>query len=458
MNRIKHEGLYQGPSFFVYVFFLVMTLLVSPSAAEAEELKIEVFQPAAHYAHTERENVRVYQGQRYQGLQYRGRRVYLQQAGSALVEERIDSGLSSGPSGSTGVLYRGSVYLIKTLTRDSMRILQPVDREIDITCRVSPQGFTAVEGSDLPIRTGFPVLAEGDIAPGDTWKANGGDAIYLEDGVLVTQPFQCTYTYRGAGTYMERPAQIIDFTYTFAKAGPYGTRPRALRGTGSGEIALFTDQRGGYFIKERLTRHYLENGTPTTREEGFRLTWGRGITIGEIESLERTMVAALQDGELDDESGRSPSGDTRLSARAVPGEQPPGSVTGAGEDEQEKIEVERTTEGIKLNLPRIHFVPDQAEILPREKDRLDKLAHMLKKVPEASFLVKGHTADVGSAESQYELSVERARTIIEEMVARGLESSRFVYQGLGGDEQVAPNESEEGRARNRRVEVIILNQ
>jgi len=416
-----------------------MTLLLSPSVARAEDLTIEVFQPAAHYAHTERENVRVYQGQRYQGLQYRGRRVYLQRTGSALVEERIDSGLSSGPSESTGDMYSGSVYLIKTLTRDALRVLQPVDREIDITCRVSPQGFTAVEGSELPMRTGFPVLAEGDIVPGDTWKADGADAVYLEDGTLIAQPFHCAYTYRGSGVYMERPAQIIDFSYTFFENDPYGRRARALRGQGVGEIVLFTGDRGGYFIKERLTRHYLVNGTPTTREEGFRLTWGRGITIGEIESLQRTMIASLQG----DEKGKQPGAS---------------GAAGKSGTEDEPIEVERTTEGIKLNLPRIHFVPDQAKILPREKKRLDKLADMLKKVPDASFMVKGHTADVGSQESQYELSVERARTIIEEMAARGLEPSRFVYQGLGGDEPVASNESEEGRARNRRVEVIILNQ
>jgi len=64
---------------------------------------------------------------------------------------------------------------------------------------------------------------------------------------------------------------------------------------------------------------------------------------------------------------------------------------------------------------------------------------------------------VGSKESQYKLSVERAQTIIEEMVDRGLAPSRFVYQGIGGDEPVAPNDTEEGRAQNRRVEVIILN-
>ena len=450
MIKVNYGGLYRRP-FFCFLlpslFLAFFTLLPAAPQVEAEELRLEVFSPAAHYAHTERENVRVYHGRRYQGLQYRGRRVYLQQAGS---------------SDSSGELYRGSVYLIKTLTRDAVRMLQPVDREISVKCRVSHQGFTPVEGSDLPIRTGFPVLAKGDVSAGDTWKAEGSDSVYLEDGTLITQPFQCTYTYRETGIYMERPAQIIDFSYTFAKADPYGQRPRALRGTSSGEIALFTDQRGGYFIKERLTRHYLENGTPVSREEGFRLTWGRGITIGEIESLQRTMIASLQAEENGKPPGGQPPG-SRPDRVDKPGrsgrpEEAPGSTGDPEATEDEPIEVERTTEGIKLNLPRIHFVPDQAKILPREKDRLDKLAEMLKKVPDASFMVKGHTADVGTKESQYELSVERARTIIEQMVARGLEPSRFVYQGLGGDQPVAPNDTEEGRARNRRVEVIILNQ
>jgi outer membrane protein OmpA-like peptidoglycan-associated protein len=52
--------------------------------------------------------------------------------------------------------------------------------------------------------------------------------------------------------------------------------------------------------------------------------------------------------------------------------------------------------------------------------------------------------------------VERAKTIIDEMAARGLRRDDFLYRGLGGDEPVASNETEAGRARNRRVEVIIL--
>ncbi|MCF7948728.1 MAG: OmpA family protein [Spirochaetia bacterium] len=410
---------------------------------QAEELYIDAFQPAAHYAHTERENMRVYQGNSYQGLQYRGRRVYLQRtAGRA-------TAASSGPPESAGALYRGSVYLIKTLTRDTLRVLQPVDREIPISCRVSAKGFAPVNGSELPMRTGFPVIPEGDIAPGDSWKADGRDAVYLEDGTLIPAPFHSSFSYRGEMQYMDRPAHVIDFSYTHYDHSPYTNDSTEIRGRGTGEIALFLDendkgegdnQGGGYFISERITRHYLEYGTPVRREEGFRLTWGRGVSLGEIESLERTMIAALQEDQEHPEDQEKAEG-----------------VPGGGKEEDQQIQIERSTEGITLNLPRIHFYPDQARILPREKKRLDKLASLLNNVPEAAIMVKGHTADVGSKESQYKLSVERAQTIIEEMVDRGLAPSRFVYQGIGGDEPVAPNDTEEGRAQNRRVEVIILN-
>lgn len=474
MNKVKNRGLFGGP-FFCGLAALFLLLSTTP-LIQGEELYIEAFQPAAHYAHTERENVRVYQGNSYQGLQYRGRRVYLQRsAGNGTAG-------SAGSSDSAGALYRGSVYLIKTLTRDALRVLQPVDREIPITCRVSATGFAPVKGSELPIRTGFPVIPEGDIAPGDSWKADGRDAVYLEDGTLIPAPFHSSFTYRGKMEYMDRPAQVIDFSYTYYDHSPYTTDSTEIRGLASGEIALFIgegSQGVGYFISERITRHYVEYGNPAKREEGFRLTWGRGISLGEIESLERTMVAALQEDEQEQEGPEEQEGaekaervpakekeegalaalpeDTAEDAAEGSSEGPPEAAAEEDEQEDQQIQIERSTEGITLNLPRIHFYPDQARILPREKQRLDKLASLLKKVPEAAIMVKGHTADVGSKESQYKLSVERAQTIIEEMVDRGLAPSRFVYQGIGGDEPVAPNTTEEGRAQNRRVEVIILN-
>src|SRR6056297_3531545 len=113
MNKIKNRVLLLGP-FFCGLTALFL-LLSTPPLIQAKELYIDAFQPAAQYAHPERENVRVYQRNSYPGLQYRGRRVYLQRsAGSA-----TSASATTGTADSAGTLYRGSVYLIKTLTRDA---------------------------------------------------------------------------------------------------------------------------------------------------------------------------------------------------------------------------------------------------------------------------------------------------------------------------------------------------
>src|SRR6056297_3774627 len=102
MNEVKNGGLFWG-LFFCGLTALFLLLSTSP-LIQAEELYIYAFQPAAQYAHTERENVRVYQGNSYQGLQYRGRRVYLQRSAGSVAAG------STGSSNSAGALYRGSVY------------------------------------------------------------------------------------------------------------------------------------------------------------------------------------------------------------------------------------------------------------------------------------------------------------------------------------------------------------
>ncbi len=118
--------------------------------------------------------------------------------------------------------------------------------------------------------------------------------------------------------------------------------------------------------------------------------------------------------------------------------------------------MEQRDEGVSVTLQKIHFIPDSPEILPDERSRLDGLYKTLSKIDDRTFLVVGHTADVGTEESQVALSIERAKTVIDELVERGIASDRFIYTGKGGSEPVAPNDTEENMAKNRRVEIIIL--
>lgn len=470
---------------YIFSFYLLIIPILIPEYVNADSLNVTSVMPSHRYAYTERENVRVYVNDRYSGLQYRQRRLYLEK--------------SDVPADAAADIYQGSVYLIKEMSRNAVQVSQPIDTSINIKCILDSEGLRRLGGGPLPVRSSFPVLIREDLSVGEKWTAGGRDSIFTEEMQSIETPFDCTYEYRGESTVMEQPAQVIAFSYTYKDPNPYTADPVEVRGRVDGEIALFLDADEGFFIKERLVRHFINSrGQVERREEGFRLTWGRGISIGQVEQLEKRVVDLLRStedeqdgpgarpgsgegGRVADRGQEGPDGDQgggenldsggSGSTGASPGDggTPGGSrledeedrITGLkGQpgtgDTEDRIEVERTAEGIKLSLPAIHFFPDEARILPSEKTRLDRLAAVLKELPEAEFIVKGHTADVGSRESQYVLSVERAKTIIEELGKRGLTPERFIFQGIGGDEPVAPNDTEEGRERNRRVEVIIL--
>jgi len=105
----------------------------------------------------------------------------------------------------------------------------------------------------------------------------------------------------------------------------------------------------------------------------------------------------------------------------------------------------------------IKFVADEADILPEETGRLDVIVEALLKVGgDAHFLIEGHTADLNRPEDQLELSIKRAERIAEELVKRGLDANRIQTAGYGSTRPIAPSDTSENRAKNRRVEITII--
>jgi outer membrane protein OmpA-like peptidoglycan-associated protein len=102
------------------------------------------------------------------------------------------------------------------------------------------------------------------------------------------------------------------------------------------------------------------------------------------------------------------------------------------------------------------FYPDSDELLPAERPRLDRIAQVLSQVSGRTFLVEGHTAAVGYPAGEMELSIQRAKGMVDELVHRGIPPDRFIYRGWGGTKPLGNNGDEAGRARNRRVEITIL--
>jgi outer membrane protein OmpA-like peptidoglycan-associated protein len=114
-------------------------------------------------------------------------------------------------------------------------------------------------------------------------------------------------------------------------------------------------------------------------------------------------------------------------------------------------------EGIAISLENIGFDADSAVLRPGEKAKLDKIGEILLKYRERDIQVGGHTALAGTAEGRRRLSGERASAVADYLIGKGIrEADRIVVRGFGAEQPLGDNGTEEGRRRNRRVEIIIL--
>jgi OmpA-OmpF porin, OOP family len=102
----------------------------------------------------------------------------------------------------------------------------------------------------------------------------------------------------------------------------------------------------------------------------------------------------------------------------------------------------------------INFDTGKATISPESHHLLDEVAAALKGAPALQLEVAGHTDNVGTAETNQQLSEERARAVAAALTARGVAASRLSARGHGQSSPLADNRTEEGRAKNRRVELV----
>ena len=111
----------------------------------------------------------------------------------------------------------------------------------------------------------------------------------------------------------------------------------------------------------------------------------------------------------------------------------------------------------KIALYGIHFDSDKAELKSSSKDTLDQINVLLKDDPDLKLLIVGHTDSIGSYEFNLDLSQRRATAVVRALSSDyGVNSQRLFAVGVSFASPVASNKSEEGRAENRRVELVGL--
>ena len=119
--------------------------------------------------------------------------------------------------------------------------------------------------------------------------------------------------------------------------------------------------------------------------------------------------------------------------------------------------VERVGEGIQVTFESgLLYDFDSYTVKPTARENLRTLATSLQNTPGTEVLIAGHTDSVGTESYNQRLSEQRARAAADYLVAQGVDRSRIRSTGLGESEPKAANDSEGGRALNRRVEVAIF--
>ncbi|WP_108258048.1 OmpA family protein [Mangrovicoccus ximenensis] len=120
------------------------------------------------------------------------------------------------------------------------------------------------------------------------------------------------------------------------------------------------------------------------------------------------------------------------------------------------ITVTNTGDSLLVNFPQdVLFATDSASVSAASRSDLQALARNLQQYPDTSVQIIGHTDNTGAAGYNFDLSNRRAGAVAGVLVNAGVAGGRITSTGRGEDQPVASNLTPEGRAQNRRVEVII---
>ncbi|RMH73374.1 MAG: OmpA family protein [Gemmatimonadetes bacterium] len=190
---------------------------------------------------------------------------------------------------------------------------------------------------------------------------------------------------------------------------------------------------------------WLSGCSASNQNKGAGIGAATGAIIGGIighqsgNKTEGAVIGAAAGGVLGAIIGK------RMDEQAKELEQVPGMEDVQYDEEEQKIEARI----------KILFDTDKAEIKPTEAAKLDELANVFSKYPENIVVVEGHTDSDGSEEYNLKLSQRRAKAVEDYLKAKNLDIASLSSIGYGEAQPIASNDTPEGKAMNRRVEIQI---
>ncbi len=287
--------------------------------------------------------------------------------------------------------------------------------------------------SIYPTLRNVPVFIDKDILPSDRWWAEAEEVVdFSSIGIpnfSITVPFKVSYQYIGDEGNLAVIKAYYTSVYGFEKDNVYKMNlayaPKLY--TANVEMTLYWDKLLGYTVK--FSDVYtiflvLMNGS---RWKFTGTTDGNMNVVRKWNDQKKDQIIQTINQDLPKEL-------------------------------KDKIEIKKTEKGILINLGEIFFDFNKYEIKKSEIEKLKVIAIILQKYFSGyQIVIEGYTDNVGSEQYNLELSTKRAKTIYDYLLSvQAINPSTSYFIGYGEANPIAPNDTEENRAKNRRVQILIM--
>ncbi|GIX40928.1 MAG: membrane protein [Leptospiraceae bacterium] len=254
------------------------------------------------------------------------------------------------------------------------------------------------------------------------WKKPGKEVIHLpEINLKIIVPFEVTYQYLGTEERLYKNQKIlthkIQYEYVLNHKVTPGNGPiQFIRGKTKGFIYFSTDLHIPVYDEQHLFYEFILKNNQIFREMFYIQSWYKKIK----KINKKHLVNKFE--EIPDKN----------------------------------FTIKETEKGVQLNLKNILFDFDSYTLKEESKRTLDAIYEILKEYPDREIQISGHTDNIGTEEYNLELSEKRARAVADYLLEKGLNEDQISYKGYGSSKPIVPNDTPENRAKNRRVEILIL--
>jgi outer membrane protein OmpA-like peptidoglycan-associated protein len=275
----------------------------------------------------------------------------------------------------------------------------------------------------MPDLRNVPTFPTNDLKPGDSWKSEGEE---IHEGILssndiIISRFDVNYIYLGDEKI--NGVSYSKFSIDYHIMDYPDNDPNIFSVTGYSHLIYYWD------ITNQCPSFYND-------DYNFLYTLRTGETVFYKSKSEGK-------GELMNE----PSAEQK---KAIVTEMTNAIVTNSG------MSVRETPDGIILNLGNILFDFDKYTLKKEFENKLSVVFDVLKKYPGIDLSVSGFTDNIGEENYNLRLSENRAKTVADFLIKKGIPPSRLYYAGYGSSNPISSNNTEEGRSINRRVEIKII--